>query len=151
MRCAKRKRGLSVKKRENTRNGVAGIRHFTVYFTTVSTLTTLILATYIGNSYIGNTAFLGIAPRMDDDLSDMGFIANASLREEAGPHVWSTGQGTVHLRLQMLCKANIEASRRKEQMRHAAMQEYQQEGKETTGSTNGAAGGESAGLRQLRE
>ncbi|KAJ9522844.1 hypothetical protein QJQ45_023630, partial [Haematococcus lacustris] len=117
-------------------------------------------------------AFLGIAPRMDDDLSDMGFIANASLREEAGPHVWSTGQGTVHLRLQMLCKhlgaltrqqgdslykslenfqANIEASRRKEQMRHAAMQEYQQEGKETTGSTNGAAGGESAGLRQLRE
>ncbi|KAL6763516.1 ciliary basal body-associated, B9 protein-domain-containing protein [Haematococcus lacustris] len=117
-------------------------------------------------------AFLGIAPRMDDDLSDMGFIANASLREEAGPHIWSMGQGTVHLRLQMLCKhlgaltrqqgdslykslenfqANIEASRRKEQMRNAAMQEYQQEGKETTGSTNGAGDGESAGLRQLRE
>ncbi|KAJ9522592.1 hypothetical protein QJQ45_019659, partial [Haematococcus lacustris] len=117
-------------------------------------------------------ALLGIAPRMDDDLSDMGFIVNASLREEAGPHIWSTGQGTVHLRLQMLCKhlgaltrqqgdslykslenfqANIEASRRKEQMRNAAMQEYQQEGKETTGSANGAGGGESAGLPQLRE
>jgi hypothetical protein len=47
---------------------------------------------------------LGVAPRLDDDLSDMGFVVDPITREEAGQLVHSQGCGLLHLRLQMIMR-----------------------------------------------
>jgi B9 domain-containing protein 2 len=51
-------------------------------------------------------SYLGMAPRLDDDLSDMGFLTDMRVREEAGPYISSIGAGSVHLRIQMLFRVS---------------------------------------------
>lgn len=45
-----------------------------------------------------------MAPRLDDDLSDLSFLTDTRKREEAGPFIASVGAGCVHLRLQLLLR-----------------------------------------------
>ncbi len=46
--------------------------------------------------------YVGIEPRLDDDLTDTGFATDVAARQDAGPYIASVGSGCVHLRLQML-------------------------------------------------
>ncbi len=51
--------------------------------------------------------YLGMAPRLDDDLADLGYATDVTKRQESGPYIASVGAGCVHLRLQMLFRVRL--------------------------------------------